>query len=58
MRVARLLILLFWGLVVFPVVNVHAQERLCDTAFEDCRTPLWGLIDNETQGIDVAFWFM
>jgi acid phosphatase len=31
---------------------------LCDTAFEDCRTPLWQLIDNETQGIDVAFWFM
>src|SRR4026207_1227758 len=58
MRVARLLILLFLGLVVFPVVNVHAQERLCDTAFEDCRTPLWQLIDNETQGIDVAFWFM
>ena len=35
-----------------------AQERLCDTAFEDCRTPLWQLIDAETVGIDVAFWFM
>ena len=35
-----------------------AQERLCDTAFEDCRTPLWALIDAETVGIDVAFWFM
>ena len=35
-----------------------AQERLCDPAFEDCRTPLWQLIDAETQGIDVAFWFM
>ena len=58
MRLVRLLIPLFLALVVFPVVNVHAQERLCDTAFEDCRTPLWGLIDNETQGIDVAFWFM
>ena len=35
-----------------------AQERLCDTAFEDCRAPLWSLIDAETVGIDVAFWFM
>ena len=35
-----------------------AQERLCDTAFEDCRQPLWNLIDAETVGIDVAFWFM
>jgi phosphatidylserine/phosphatidylglycerophosphate/cardiolipin synthase-like enzyme len=36
----------------------QAQERLCDNAFEDCRTPLWKLIDSETEGIDVAFWFM
>ena len=35
-----------------------AQERLCDTSFEDCRSPLWTLIDNEQVGIDVAFWFM
>ncbi|HJT67900.1 MAG TPA: phospholipase D-like domain-containing protein, partial [Pyrinomonadaceae bacterium] len=35
-----------------------AQERLCDTSFEDCRTPIWQLIDNETQGMDIAFWFM
>jgi phosphatidylserine/phosphatidylglycerophosphate/cardiolipin synthase-like enzyme len=35
-----------------------AQERLCDTQFEDCRTPLINLIRNEQQGIDVAFWFM
>jgi phosphatidylserine/phosphatidylglycerophosphate/cardiolipin synthase-like enzyme len=39
-------------------MRIEAQERLCDPAFEDCRTPLWQLIDNETQGIDVAFWFM
>jgi hypothetical protein len=36
----------------------HAQERLCDTQFEDCREPLLDLIRNETVGIDVAFWFM
>jgi PLD-like domain len=39
-------------------VNVQAQERLCDSALEDCRAPLWALIDAETVGIDVAFWFM
>ena len=42
----------------FRLLTLRAQERLCDTAFEDCRAPLWQLIDNETQGIDVAFWFM
>src|SRR6185295_11381969 len=35
-----------------------AQERLCDTSFEDCRQPLWDLIDHETVGIDVSFWFI
>ena len=35
-----------------------AQEWLCDTQFEDCRAPLLNLIRQETQGIDVAFWFM
>ena len=53
---------LFISLVLFalflPVATANAQERLCDTAFEDCRAPLWQLIDNETQGIDVSFWFM
>jgi hypothetical protein len=52
------LALLVLALILLPAVSAHAQERLCDTAFEDCRTPLWQLIDNETQGIDVAFWFM
>src|SRR6185503_16008145 len=54
----RLLISLGVVLLLIPGVNTHAQERLCDSAFEDCRTPLWQLIDAETQGIDVAFWFM
>jgi phosphatidylinositol-3-phosphatase len=58
MRVPRLLISLFFTLLLLPVLNTRAQERLCDTAFEDCRTPLWQMIDAETQGIDVAFWFM
>src|SRR5262245_48331438 len=36
----------------------NAQERLCDTSFEDCRQPLWQLIDAETVGIDFSFWFI
>ena len=35
-----------------------AAERYCDASHEDCRTPLLDLIRAETQGIDVAFWFM
>jgi phosphatidylserine/phosphatidylglycerophosphate/cardiolipin synthase-like enzyme len=35
-----------------------ALERLCDPAYEDCRVPLLGLIQNEQVGLDVAFWFM
>ena len=50
------LLLLFFFFLAVP--SAVAQDRLCDTAFEDCRTPLWQLIDNETVGIDVAFWFM
>ena len=49
------LVLLF---LFFLAAPASAQDRLCDTAFEDCRAPLWQLIDNETVGIDVAFWFM
>src|SRR5215510_2821189 len=56
----------FWFFVVFSSIlilfsstEVSAQvERLCDTSFEDCRQPLWTLIDNETVGIDVSFWFI
>jgi hypothetical protein len=39
-------------------LSAGAQERLCDTQYEDCREPLLNLIRNETVGIDVAFWFM
>src|ERR1044072_7734745 len=58
MLTPRLLISFVLVLLLCPLVSMKAQERLCDTAFEDCRTPLWQLIDAETQGIDVAFWFM
>jgi hypothetical protein len=38
--------------------SASAFDRLCDPAFENCRTPLINLIRNETVGIDVGFWFM
>ena len=46
--------------ILLASVSISAQttERLCDTAFEDCRAPLWSLIDNETVGIDISYWFM
>src|SRR5215216_389306 len=58
MSTPRLLISLVIAIILLPVASASAQERLCDTAFEDCRTPLCQLIDAETVGIDVAFWFM
>jgi HKD family nuclease len=36
----------------------HAAETLCDSSFQNCRTPLLALIDAETVEIDVGFWFM
>ena len=49
---------LVFAVLMLAASRTQAQERLCDPAFEDCRTPLWNLIDAETVGIDVAFWFM
>ena len=50
--------LLVLVVLMLAASRTQAQERLCDPAFEDCRAPLWALIDAETVGIDVAFWFM
>ncbi|MGH9196744.1 MAG: phospholipase D-like domain-containing protein, partial [Acidimicrobiia bacterium] len=50
------------GVSLLASEPVSAQEWLCDTSFQDCRSSLWSLIDNEPSGtaggIDVAFWFM
>ncbi|HVZ23933.1 MAG TPA: phospholipase D-like domain-containing protein, partial [Vicinamibacterales bacterium] len=45
-------------LLLATATSAAAAPRWCDTSFEDCRTPLLDLINNETVGIDVAFWFM
>ena len=35
-----------------------AADYFCDPAYQNCRIPLITLIENETVGIDVGFWFM
>ena len=47
--------LLFLSTIPVPA---SAQDRLCDPGDENCRTILINYINNETVGIDVAFWFM
>src|SRR5215211_2505292 len=58
MRLFKLSSSLILACLIASAMKVQAQERLCDSANEDCRAPLWALIDAETVGIDVAFWFM
>jgi phosphatidylserine/phosphatidylglycerophosphate/cardiolipin synthase-like enzyme len=41
-----------------PGARASADDVLCDSSFQNCRTPLLTLIENETVGIDAAFWFM
>jgi phosphatidylserine/phosphatidylglycerophosphate/cardiolipin synthase-like enzyme len=43
---------------IAPAAAQSEYNRLCDPAYENCRTPLIQLIRNETVGIDVGFWFM
>jgi hypothetical protein len=40
------------------ILPASASERLCDVSFENCRTPLLTLIQNENVEIDAAYWFM
>ena len=56
MRTTLLIAGLVW-LLVIPARG-DAADVLCDSSFQNCRTPLLDLIRAETVGIDVAFWFM
>jgi hypothetical protein len=47
----------FWVVIAIPRI-ASAQEYICDTRAEDCRTPLIQLIRSEQVGIDVAFWYI
>ena len=58
MRAKNFYVALAFILLLTLSSRASAQERLCDSAFEDCRNQLWSLIDHETVGIDVAYWFM
>ena len=58
MRLISTSVVTAFFLLVFSSSSAHALERICDSAFEDCRAPLIQLIDNETTRIDFAFWFL
>ena len=45
-------------LVALLPSTARAAESLCDSSFQDCRSPLIDLIRAENVGIDVGFWFM
>jgi hypothetical protein len=44
--------------VAAPPACSGTGECLCDSSYQDCRTPIIQLIRNEHVGIDVSFWFM
>jgi phosphatidylserine/phosphatidylglycerophosphate/cardiolipin synthase-like enzyme len=44
--------------VLCSSARAAAADRLCDPSFQNCRTPLLTLIQNERVGIDIGFWFM
>ena len=41
-----------------PAAAQRLDERLCDPAYEDCRSQLIQLMDAEPEAMDIAFWFM
>ena len=49
---------LLFTVALCSAVSARADERLCDASSTNCRTSLIALIDNETQGIDVGYWFI
>jgi regulation of enolase protein 1 (concanavalin A-like superfamily)/HKD family nuclease len=56
----KLLIVSVTAIVVAGVSasRSDAAEQLCDSSYQDCRTPLLNLINAETTEIDVGLWFM
>ena len=56
---ATLTCALTWTVLLLAApLRVEAAESLCDSSYQDCRTPLINLIRAENVGIDVGFWFM
>jgi phosphatidylserine/phosphatidylglycerophosphate/cardiolipin synthase-like enzyme len=61
MQIPPLLLLVSLSLTLLlspATASADAVDQLCDPAHEDCRAPLLRYIAKETDGIDVAFWFM
>ncbi len=58
MPLPRVVFAVLAGVVLLAPARTSAADRLCDPSYQDCRTPLITLINNEKVGIDVAFWFM
>ena len=52
------LLLGFPGAGWLSAQTLPPQEHLCDPTFQDCRADILTYIDQETVGIDMAFWMM
>ena len=55
-RLVGVATLMLWAVV--GVKPAAALDTLCDSSFQNCRTQLIQMIDNEDVAIDVAMWFM
>ena len=55
-RLVGVATLTLWA--VAGVKPAAALDTLCDSSFQNCRTQLIQMIDNEDVAIDVAMWFM
>src|SRR5690242_20988972 len=44
--------------IVLAGTRADALDTLCDSAYQNCRTPLLNLINGENVEIDVGMWFM
>ena len=46
------------GALLLSAAPAGATETLCDSSFQNCRTPLLNFISNEKVEIDVGLWFI
>src|SRR5437867_12100768 len=53
-----LFILVVCNFTSSPRANATETETLCDVSYQNCRTPLLALIQNEKIEIDVAYCFL
>ena len=59
LRVAALVVAFgFWLAPTRASAQVVNQEFLCDSSITDCRQTVLQLMDAETVGIDIGFWYM